>query len=67
MQCQANLTANGKFIPELFPRMYQPLMLRRYPFQFLYLCLKVVDGVVFLAVNNKRVSVGGLDMKEDRM
>ena len=47
--------------------MYQPLMLRRYLFQFLYLCLKVIDGVVFLAVNNKRVSVGGLDMKEDRM
>ena len=47
--------------------MYQRLMLRRYLFQFLYLCLKVIDGVVFLAVNNKRVSVGDLDIKEDRM
>ena len=64
---QAILTVNGYSIPKLFSRMYQPLKLRRYPFQVLNLRLEVFNGVAFLAVNNKRVSVGDLDIKEDRM
>ena len=47
--------------------MYQPLKLRRYSLQVLNLRLEVFNSVAFLAVNNKRVSVGGLDINEDRM